>query len=99
MLGGQGAKQGRRYREVFEPGEWVRVHPVEGSEVSQQASRQHAGQRGRVIVQAMLPGGDYTVQLENGLELRLPEAALTGVPTDEYGDPLLCRVFWRESPR
>ncbi len=73
---------------MFEPGEWVRVHAVEGSEVSQQASRQHAGQRGRVIVQAMLPGGDYTVQMEDGPELRLPEAALTRVPIDEYGDLL-----------
>ncbi len=74
---------------MFEPGEWVRVHPVEGLEVSQQASRQHAGQLGRVIVQAMLPGSDYTVMMEDGLELQLPEAALTRVPTDEYGEPLL----------
>ena len=74
---------------MFEPGEWVRVHPVEGSGASQRSSRQHAGQLGRVIVQAMLPGGDYTVLMDNGLELRLPEAALSRVPMDEYGEPLV----------
>ncbi len=74
---------------MFLPGEWVRVHAVEGSEASQQASRRHAGQLGRVIVQAMLPGGDYTVQMDNGPELRLPEAALTRVPIDEYSEPLV----------
>ena len=42
-----------------------------------------------MIVRAMLPGSDYTVMMEDGLELQLPEAALTRVPTDEYGEPLL----------
>ncbi len=73
---------------MFEAGEWVRVHAVEGSGVSQQASQKHAGQLGRVIVQAVIPGGDYTVLMDDGLELRVPEAALARVPTDEYGNPL-----------
>ena len=75
---------------VFRVNDWVRVHGVEGSGPSQQASRQYAGSLGRVIVTPGIPAGDYSVQIDGGppSPVQLPEAALRRVATDEYGDPL-----------
>lgn len=58
---------------MIEPGGWVSVGPVAGSEPSHQASQQYAGQRGRVILPPLLPDGDYTVKMDGGgPEVRLP---------------------------
>ena len=74
---------------MIEPGGWVSVGPVAGSEPGHQASQQYAGQRGRVILPPMLPDGDYTVKIDGGgPEVRLPAAALAPLPADEYGFPL-----------
>jgi hypothetical protein len=73
---------------LIQPGDWVRVRAVAGSEASQQASQQYAGQLGRETEPPIGPGGDYTVMMDDGPQLRLPKAALTRVPINEYGDPL-----------
>jgi hypothetical protein len=73
---------------VVREGDWVRVSAVAGSESSQQASQQYAGQLGRVTETPMVPEEDYTVMLDDGPQLRLPGAALRRLPIDEYADPM-----------
>jgi hypothetical protein len=76
------------HKKLIEPGTWVSVRDLAGSEASQQASQRYAGTRGRVIEQPMDPGGDYTVEMEDGTHQRLPAAALTRILTDADGEPL-----------
>ena len=76
------------HKKLIEPGAWVSVRDLAGSEASQQASQRYVGTRGRVIEQAMDPEGDYTVEMEDGTHQRLPAAALTRILTDADGEPL-----------
>jgi hypothetical protein len=76
------------HNKLIEPGTWVSVRDLAGSEASQQASQRYAGTRGRVIEQPMDPEGDYTVEMEDGTHQRLPAAALTRILTDADGEPL-----------
>ena len=76
------------HKKLIEPGAWVSVRDLAGSEASQQASQRYVGTRGRVIEQAMDPEGDYIVEMEDGTHQRLPAAALTRILTDADGEPL-----------
>ncbi len=51
---------------MIQPGDWVRVRAVSGSEANQQASQQYAGQLGRVTEPLMVSGGDYNVMMDDG---------------------------------